>query len=169
MEIKIKLLNPKAEIPQFKTDGAAGADVKAVSMNYNVEHGTFEYHLGFSMEIPKGYAALLLPRSSVCKTGGLLTNCCGLIDSDYRGELKAVFRRIDNKSKLYEAGDYIGQLVIIQVPQISYKQVDELSKTVRGSGGYGSTDKKKDSVTTPIEKGAAPIVNELVQILSDEK
>lgn len=91
MKVKIKRLSPDAEIPKYAKPGDAGMDLVAVSRQFNEKTGCVEYGTGISMEIPEGYVGLIFPRSSIYKTGLNLTNCVGVIDSGYRGEIKAVF------------------------------------------------------------------------------
>lgn len=146
MEIKIKKLSPEAVIPKYETEGSVGMDITATSKscdsNNNVVYGT-----GLSIEIPKGYYADLRPRSSISKYDLVLANSIGTIDSDYRGELifkfKKVLREIDEDCiqvlKEYDVGDRIGQIVILPYPKVSFVEVEELSSTDRGEGGFGST------------------------------
>ncbi len=95
-------------------------------------------HTGLAFEIPDGYVGLLFPRSSIAKTGMMLKNSVGVLDSCYRGEVTFKFRRLDD-GKTYEAGDRIGQIIILPYPEINFVESEELSDTERGSGGYGST------------------------------
>ena len=107
-----------------------------------MENDYIEYDTGLSVEIPEGYLGLLLARSSVSKTPHILANCVGLIDSDYRGEIKFRFKNINTENKdfiTYEFGDKIGQLVIIPYPKISVVMSDSLTDTERNTGGFGST------------------------------
>lgn len=97
-------------------------------------------HSGIAVEIPKGYAGFLFPRSGVYKTWSYLTNCVGVIDSDYRGEVCAIFSTFTGK-KFYQVGERFAQLVILPVPEVEYIEAEELSSTERGAGGYGSTGK----------------------------
>ncbi len=97
-------------------------------------------HSDIAVEIPAGYVGLLFPRSSVCKTGLRLTNSVGVIDSDYRGGITAVFDY--NKSgEQYKVGDRFAQLMIVAAPYVVFHEAKTLSKTARGEGGYGSTGK----------------------------
>ena len=139
MEIKVKKLNPKAEIPQYAHIGDAALDVKAVSRNITDKY--IEYGTGLSFEIPQGYVMLIFPRSSVSNQDLSLANCVGVLDSTYRGELKLRFRVILNAQDIYEVGDKVGQILVIPYPVLSFKETDELSTTDRGSGGFGSTGK----------------------------
>lgn len=141
MEVKIKLIEDgKMPVKMHETD--AGFDCYAREIEYQFESGKIKYNLGFAIEIPKGYVGLVFPRSSVCKHDLLLTNSVGVIDSDFRGEVSAVF--VVTKTpfpKHYDKGDRVCQLIIIPYPEIELKQVERLSETERGEGGYGSTGK----------------------------
>lgn len=143
MNVKFKKLNEKAVNPIFSTDGAAGADLTAIDekIEITVAGLTVTYGTGLAVEIPKGYVGLIFPRSSIAtKTTMLLGNSVGVIDSDYRGEIKFVFKDVARgQGKKYNPGDRIGQLVIVPIPVISFTEVDELTETKRGDGGYGST------------------------------
>ena len=98
------------------------------------------YKTGLALEIPKGHVGLLFPRSSVYKTSMIMSNCVGVIDSGYRGEIMLKFRdQWRDYSSRYEVGDRVGQLIIMPYPQVELEEVDNLSSTDRGSGGYGST------------------------------
>jgi dUTP pyrophosphatase len=101
------------------------------------------YGTGISMEIPKGYVGLVFPRSSIRKYDLSLTNCVGVIDSGYRGEIQATFKKTNwlkgNESEKYQIGDRIVQIMIIPYPQVSFIEVEELSSSERGTGGFGST------------------------------
>ena len=145
MELKIKRLHKDAVIPQYMTQGAAAMDLTAVSAEYDEEltpdnDMVVTYHTGIAVEIPQGYVGLLFPRSSVYKTGLLMCNSVGVIDSDYRGEILAKFRATPYTSD-YEIGDRIAQLMIVPVQQCTIIEANELSKTQRGIGGHGSTGK----------------------------
>lgn len=133
MKIKFKRLSPEAKVPVYSSNGAAGLDITATRMEEHVNY--YEHHTGIAIEIPPGYVGLLFPRSSITRTKASLANSVGVIDSDYRGEITMRFRH----SGSYKPGDRVGQLVIIPAPQCELVEVEELSTTQRGSGGYGST------------------------------
>jgi len=136
MKIKMKKLHPDAVIPRYAKAGDAGLDLTAVEI---VADGSLlTYKTGLAVEIPDGYVGLLFPRSSVYKTGQTLTNCVGVIDSGYRGEIMMKFS-FSPQGLEYEVGDRIGQLLIMPYPKVEFVEVNELSETSRGSGGYGST------------------------------
>jgi len=134
MKVKIKKLHPNAVIPKYAKPGDAGLDLTAIGIEEKGRHIT--YHTGLAMEIPQGYVGLLFPRSSVYKTYQILSNCVGVIDSGYRGE---VMMKFTSSREQYVIGSKIGQLIIMPYPQIQFEEVDHLSDTERGTGGYGST------------------------------
>lgn len=139
MKIKIKKLHHEAVIPSYAKLGDAGMDLTAISIDFN-EWEYLTYHTGLSIEIPKGYVGLLFPRSSVYKTGQTLTNSVGVIDSGYRGEIMLKYTRdTHSDKKAYSSGDRVGQIIILPYPQVEFEEVESLSQTERGEGGYGST------------------------------
>ena len=140
MKVKIKKLHPDAVIPKYAKPGDAGMDLTAVDVTTD-QYGCFTYHTGLAVEIPFWHVGLLFPRSSIYKTGQTLTNCVGVIDSGYRGEIMMKFSLSANRNE-YQIGDRIGQLIIMPYPRIDFKEVDELTASERGSGGYGSTGVK---------------------------
>lgn len=144
MEVKIKKLDPNAVIPTYAKDGDAGMDLVATKI---ISNTTFDitYGTGIAMEIPKGYVGLVFPRSSIRKTDLSLTNAVGVIDSGYRGEIQATFKKVFGKNDIridqtdYKVGDRIAQIIIMPYPKIKFVEVDELTSTERGEGGFGST------------------------------
>ena len=145
MQVKFKKLVVNAIIPEYASPGDAGLDLTAIYHQISTEHNYIEYHTGLAIEIPEGYVGLIFPRSSISNKDIRLANCVGVIDSGYRGEI--TFRyKFPAKSyyagvKRYEDGDRVGQLIIMPYPKIEPVEVDELSDTSRGAGGYGSTGK----------------------------
>ena len=139
MKINIKKLHPSAKIPKYAKAGDAGMDLYAVEQGEADDHGNMVYRTGLAMEIPKGYVGLLFPRSSVSKTTLMLANCVGVVDSGYRGPVKLRFKQINTAGQRYKAGDRVGQIIIMPVPNFEFEQVDELTDTSRGEGGFGST------------------------------
>ena len=143
MKVRIKKLNENAVIPSYAKDGDAGMDLIATEI-INETSNQITYGTGLSLEIPEGFVGLIFPRSSVRKYDLALSNCVGVIDSGYRGELQATFNKI-NHHKIrvddYKVGDRIAQIMIIPHPDIQFEEADELSDTERGEGGFGSTGK----------------------------
>lgn len=141
MKIKFKKLDPvAAKAPYQATPGSAGFDLYATSKEQVDEHHT-RFGTGLAVEIPPGHVGLIFPRSSCYKAGMLLSNCVGCVDSDYRGEITAVFIGT-SKEQCYNVGDRICQMIIMPYPAVEYVEVEELSETQRGTGGYGSTGLK---------------------------
>lgn len=138
MKIKIKKLHEKAVIPTYAKHGDAGMDLTAVSAEY-IDSEHMKYSFGLALEIPFGYVGLVFPRSSCYKQRQLLSNSVGVIDSGYRGEISAVM--IGNSRHSYEVGNRVAQLIIMPIPSIEFEEVENLSETERGSGGYGSSGK----------------------------
>lgn len=140
MKVKIKRLDRSAVIPKYAKDGDAGLDLTATAYKVN-EKGQYIYTSDLALEIPDGYVGLLFPRSSICKKDLEMTNSVGVIDSNYRGPIKSVFNPTCEDPEIYELGERFAQLIIIPYPKIEFEEVEELSETERGSGGYGSTGK----------------------------
>jgi len=145
IEVKIKKLHENAVIPFYATDGSAGMDITCVDYHYDKDTDCWIYNTGLAFELPKGYVMLIFPRSSNYKTDFYLTNHVGVLDSDYRGEMKFIFKYRDKgflpPKGPYSKGDRIGQIMIIPYPKIKFDEVDNLEETERGSGGFGSTGK----------------------------
>ena len=146
MKVKIKKLHEDAVIPTYSKDGDAGMDLTAIWRQYDGENSVWIYHTELSFEIPKGYVGLLFPRSSVFKQDLNLSNSVGVLDSGYRGEVLFKFKeslKTDESypRSYYRSGDRIGQIIILPYPQIEFEEVDQLSETERGTGGYGSSGK----------------------------
>lgn len=140
MKVKIKRLHKDSVIPTYAKDGDAGMDLTATRMWFDDDDNVC-YGTGIAMEIPKGYVGLVFPRSSIAKKDLLLSNAVGVIDSGYRGEITAKFKisgEYSNKH-FYKIGERICQIIIMPYPQIEFEEVEELSKTERGDGGYGSS------------------------------
>lgn len=141
MKVRIKKLNENAVIPSYAKSGDAGMDLIATEI-INETSNQITYGTGLSLEIPEGFVGLIFPRSSVRKYDLALSNCVGVIDSGYRGELQATFNKI-NHHKIrvddYKVGDRIAQIMIIPHPDIQFEEADELSDSERGDGGFGST------------------------------
>ena len=139
MKIKFKKLSPIAVVPSKAHASDAGFDLTCT--RYEVTNGElFTYHTDIAVEIPDGYVGLLFPRSSIYKQDLFLTNSVGVIDSGYRGEVTAKFRP-HLFAKPYDKGDRVAQMIIMPYPHVDFVEVDELSESDRGEGGYGSTGK----------------------------
>lgn len=144
-DINIKKINDKAIIPTYGSEYAAGADMYAcLDAAVQIESGqTVLIHTGIAMEIPAGYAGLVYARSGLASKKGLApANKVGVIDADYRGEIMVALHNHGTQTQSVEPGERIAQLVIAPCITGVFHQVDELSDTVRGDGGFGSTGRK---------------------------
>jgi dUTP pyrophosphatase len=142
MKVNIKKLHTDAVIPTYAKEGDAGLDLIATSIILET-HTQITYGLGIALEIPNGFVGLVFPRSSIRKTRLQLSNSVGVIDSGYRGELQVTFNKItttlENQKNDYKVGDRVAQIMIIPHPSIDFQEVEYLSNTQRGEGGFGST------------------------------
>ena len=139
MKINFKKLDEKAFVPRQMTDGSAGMDLTATSMEMTGQY--IEYGVGLAVAIPEGYVGLLFPRSSISRMEMSMANSVGVIDSDYRGEIKVRLRyKQPIPSYLYAVGERVAQLVIVPYVQADPQLVDILPATER-KGGFGSTGK----------------------------
>ena len=139
--VKVKKLVPEAVIPSYSKVGDAGMDL---TITKEIENTSFSvsYGFGIAIEIPKGYVGLVFPRSSVRNQDLILSNCVGVIDSGYRGELQATFKKTQGLDSIkYKVGERGAQIIILPYPTIYMTEVPELSDTERGEGGFGSTGK----------------------------
>lgn len=145
MKIRVKKLHPEAVIPNYAKEGDAAVDLTASTGATYVFDGTLggyaEYGTGLAFEIPKGYVGFLFPRSSISNTNLILSNCVGVLDSGFRGEIKFRFRILSGVEAEYVKGDRIGQLIVLPHPTIELEISDTLSSTERDFGGYGSSGK----------------------------
>ena len=142
--IRVKKLNEKAILPTYGSASAAGADLYAcLEAPITIEPGeTAWIGTGIALEVPQGCAGLVYARSSLGTKRGLApTNKVGVVDSDYRGEIRVVLLNHGKVSQTVEHGERIAQFVITPVLTPVYEEVEELSNTQRGAGGFGSTGK----------------------------
>ncbi len=154
MKISYKKLHENAVLPKHAKKGDGAVDLYATSVRVETHEAPgesyyfIEYGTGLAVEIPKGYAGLLLPRSSSSKTSLIMANSIGLVDSSYRGEIKVRYR-LDSvgykdlmetgKANVYQIGQAVAQLMIVPYVTQQTVFVDTLSSTDRGDGGFGST------------------------------
>ena len=139
--VKVKKLNNNAIVPSYSKIGDAGMDLTITSI---IENTSFSvtYGFGIAMEIPKHFVGLVFPRSSVRNQDLILSNCVGVIDSGYRGEIQASFKKTNGLDSIkYNVGERGAQIIILPYPKIYMTEVLELSDTDRGTGGFGSTGK----------------------------
>ena len=142
--IRVKKLDPRAILPTYGSAQAAGADLYAcLDAPVTIEPGeTAWVGTGIALEVPAGCAGLIYARSSLGTKRGLApANKVGVVDSDYRGEIRVVLLNHGKVSQTIEHGERIAQFVITPVLTPVYEEVEELSDTQRGVGGFGSTGK----------------------------
>ena len=145
MKIKVKKLNENAVLPTYGSDFAAGADLYAcIAESVEIAPGeTKMIGTALAMEIPEGYMGLIFARSGIASKRGLApANKVGVVDSDYRGEFMVALHNHSNQPASVDVGERIAQLVITPYMTACFEVADELSETVRNTGGFGSTDKK---------------------------
>ena len=144
MKIKVKKLNDKAVLPTFGSVESAGGDLYSAE-NGDVTVGAGETAFigtGIAVEIPAGYVGLVYARSGMaCKRGLAPANKVGVIDSDYRGEIKVVLFNQSNEPRTVASGERIAQLVVAPFVRCEFEE-GEIDSTQRGEGGFGSTGKK---------------------------
>lgn len=144
MHVKVKKLTETAKLPTRGSVFSAGFDLYA---DNNVDitihpHETRKIGTGLALEIPDGYYGAIFARSGLATKEGLRpANCVGICDSDYRGEYIVAVHNDSNEDRVIEPKERIAQLIIMQYPHITFEEVDELSDTSRGEGGFGSTGK----------------------------
>ena len=145
MNIKVKKLKPDATVPTMGSKFAAGADLySAEDADVIIEPSETKFiGTGLAMEIPEGYVGLVYARSGLaCKRGLAPANKVGVVDSDYRGEIKVALHNHGKEAQTVEKGERIAQMVIAPYLSVHYEEADALSETDRGEGGFGSTGRK---------------------------
>ena len=139
---RIKKLLPEAKMPTYASPGAAGADLYVLS-DHAIRIGPREtaiVHTGLAAEIPAGYVGLICARSGLASKKGLApANKVGVIDSDYRGELRVALHNHSKYECSIEPGERVAQLVILPYAAAQFEEAESLSGTDRGAGGFGST------------------------------
>ena len=141
--VKIQLIHENAKVPVYAHNSDAGADIYLPEDVTIPPHKTVIVKTGFKIAVPLGYEVQVRPRSGLsAKTPLRVANAPGTIDANYRGEVGVIIENTGNLTQNLKAGDKIAQLLIAPTPMIKWEQVDELNETDRGSGGFGSTDKK---------------------------
>jgi dUTP pyrophosphatase len=140
MKLKVQRIHHRAKLPEYATDGAAALDLRCVDHGDVPPRGCNVFHTGLLFEVPPGHVMLIFSRSGHGFKNDLrLANCVGVIDSDYRGEVKV---KLTNDSPIafgFEPGDRIAQAIVVPIPAIEIQEVEELTATTRGEGGFGST------------------------------
>ncbi len=143
MELLCKKIHPAAVMPKYTTDGSAGADLCALPSEEPVTIAPGEtafLRTGLAVAIPAGYVGLIFARSSLGAKRGLApANKVGVIDSDYRGEIRVVLHNHGSVTQTVEPGERIAQFLVVPVVTASFVETDALDDTIRGAGGFGST------------------------------
>lgn len=142
MKLKVKRLHPDAKMPTYATDGSACFDLYSIEDAYidDISHVNEVVPTGLAFEIPVGHVMLIFSRSGhAFKNNVRLANCVGVIDQDYRGEVKVKLSADFEGMLGIKKGDRIAQAMVIPCPKVELVEVDELTPTERGAGGFGST------------------------------
>tara|TARA_A100001011_G_scaffold400724_1_gene517986 strand:- start:6521 stop:6961 length:441 start_codon:yes stop_codon:yes gene_type:complete len=141
-KILIKRFSSKVLVPKYKTPGSSGMDISAyIEKNIEIMPGEkVIIPTGFSLSIPKGFEVQIRPRSGLAANKGItVLNTPGTIDADYRGEIKVILINLSKEKFVVENGSRVAQMIVSPVIQSEIEEVQELSETQRGSGGFGST------------------------------
>lgn len=139
INVKVKKLTQDAKLPVYATAGSACFDLHSSVYGLVPRNSSYSFGTGLAFEIPKDHVMLVFSRSGDgFKHGVRLSNCVGVIDPDYRGELKVKLRS-DEELKQVCKGDRIAQALVLPIPLVMFEEVDELNDTERGDGGFGST------------------------------
>ena len=144
-EILIKRLSKKVSLPRYETEGSSGMDLAAnVEEPIDINPGkTSIIPTGISLSIPKNYEIQIRPRSGLAAKNQIsVLNTPGTIDADYRGEIKVILINLGKKKFVLEKGSRIAQMVLCPIAKAKIREVENLEKTDRGSGGFGSTGTK---------------------------
>lgn len=144
VKVQFVKVHPKAKLPEYATEGAAGMDLTNVLENpLTLKPGErAKVPTGLVMILPDGYEGQVRPRSGLAsKHGVTLTNCVGTIDSDYRGEMCCLVINLGNEPYTIQPQERIAQLIISPVVHVETEAIDKIPETTRGSGGFGSTGK----------------------------
>ncbi|MFB6226382.1 MAG: dUTP diphosphatase [Candidatus Paceibacteria bacterium] len=138
MQVKVNKLKEEAKVPRFAHKGDAGMDIYSTENKVIAPRERVTIDLGFAMEFPSNYMVIFKDRSSLAAEYGIHT-LAGVIDSGYRGEYKAVLVNLGEEDFEVETGQKVGQMLFLPRPEIEVEQVEELSDSNRGEGGFGST------------------------------
>lgn len=141
MEIKVKKMHPDAILPVYTTEGAACFDLHALADSVQQEDRCItRVRTGLSFEVPPGHVMRIYSRSGHGFNHGVrLSNCVGVIDSDYRGEVMVSLHHDYQSDLVVNRGDRVAQAVIEPIERVTFVEADELSETARGAAGFGST------------------------------
>ena len=146
VKVLVKKLNPKVQLPSYKTEGSSGMDLMAfIESSIKIApNSSALIPTGISVAIPNDVEIQIRPRSGLAAKSNIsVLNTPGTIDSDYRGELKVILFNHSKEEFVVRNNDRIAQIVLMPVLKIDFEEVDNLPDTLRGSGGFGSTGKWK--------------------------
>lgn len=142
MKVKIMKLDQRAELPNRATSGSGGFDLVGITRSVDAESNTAVYGTGLSFEIPEGYVVYIYSRSGHgFKENTRLANAVGIVDSDFRGEVKVKLTRDDGKNDFPFVGERIAQCILQRLTKFEIEEAFELNETERGEGGFGSSGK----------------------------
>ena len=164
MKLKVKKLHPAARLPVYASLGAACFDLHAIDEGrpHPRDPHAAIFRTGLAFEVPDGWGMLIYSRSGQgFKDAIRLSNCTGIIDSDYRGEVQVALRFDGNdemRCPKVRVGDRIAQALVLPVPRVDFEVAEQLSTTERGTDGFGSTDQGDGSETDPLYKQALLLV-----------
>lgn len=139
--VPVKRLDDSLDLPEYAYEGDAGLDLRSAEDAILKPFERRMLSCGIAIAIPAGYAGFVLPRSGLAAKHGIsIVNAPGLIDSNYRGEIKVILVNLDSEQVFeIKKGDRIAQLVILKTPSVHLAESDDLNETVRGEGGFGSS------------------------------
>ena len=144
VKLLVKKLQKNVTLPEYKTDGSSGMDLTA-NVEQTIKILPSEKKIiptGIMVAIPKNYEIQIRPRSGLAAKNGIsVLNTPGTIDSDYRGEIKVILINLGKDVFEINKNDRIAQMVVCPIIKVEFKEVENLPKTFRGEGGFGSTDK----------------------------
>ena len=144
IKVLVKKLNPKAELPKYKTEGSSGMDLMALIENpiKIKSQNSALIPTGLSIAIPEDMEVQIRPRSGLAAKSNIsVLNTPGTIDSDYRGEIKVILFNHGDKDFTVNNDDRIAQMILMPILKVDFETVETLPETIRGSGGFGSTGK----------------------------
>jgi len=144
VKVLVKKLNPKVQLPTYKTKGSSGMDLMAfIESPIEILPNTSTLiPTGISVAIPNDFEIQIRPRSGLAvKFNISVLNTPGTIDSDYRGEIKIILFNHGNQKFIVKNNDRVAQMVLLPILKVNFEEVDNLPDTLRGSGGFGSTGK----------------------------
>ena len=144
VKVLIKKLNSKVQLPKYKTDGSSGMDLMAFTespINIRPQESAL-IPTGITIAIPEDTEIQIRPRSGLAAKSNIsVLNTPGTIDSDYRGEIKIILFNHGKEEFIINNNDRVAQMILMPIIKAEFEEVEDLPKTIRGSGGFGSTGK----------------------------